>query len=136
MSHGFSLPELLVTMAITLVLVVISVPSVVHLSAKHHVLQDLTLIRLTVERYINLASITGKEYEVRIRPPTIEVTTLGHRLVYRSRQIRSTLGRALEEKRLVIYPSGALSPVTVELHNARTACSLIVSLRGRVRSTC
>ena len=123
-------------MAITLVLVAISVPSAVSLSAKHHVLQDLTLIRLTVERFINLASITGREYEVRIRPPTIEVTTLGHRLVYRSRQIRSMLGRALEEKLLVIYPSGALSPATIELHNARASCSLIISLRGRIRSTC
>lgn len=45
-------------------------------------------------------------------------------------------GVGLEGKQLSFYGSGVATPATLSLVNGESSCRIIVSLRGRVRSTC
>ena len=136
MERGYSYIEALIVVALISTLSSVSVPSLGAMRAKSNLQSDVIVLTSIIERFASLSLMTGKQYEITIDPPVIAVMTDDNRTKYRSELIRSRLDNPDKPHLITVYPGGIVSPTTIRLTGGLWSCSIIISLRGRVRSTC
>lgn len=135
---GFSLLELLVALAFLMLLVGISAPSIASLRGKSKLQREaerlrgiLTSLSLRAVQQEDDATllVTKENYTARFSK------TPKRRALYR--EINPPV-KLLTSSREVItfYRSGVTTPTTFELGDGASRCTVRLSLRGRVTSTC
>ena len=136
--RGASLIELLLSMAITSILFSIAAPSLSSLRGREHVLAESARIRLALEQgYISalahdavvVASFGDHGVDL--------VFARGPSILHLSPPPGVTVRmKSPDQKEIAFYPTHAATPATVLIESGSLTCSIVVSLRGRVRSLC
>ena len=131
-SHGYSLLEIIVVIAIFTALATLSVPQLASLQATTAIKVDHQRIQNILQRCI-LESRAYKE--------TLELSYVANqlKLVQHTRQLpiaAATLDRRSRlhgsRQSIICYASRTVTPGTIVLSNAHQRCTITVCLRGRV----
>lgn len=136
--NGFSLVEVLVTLGLISILASLAAP---HLSAHAHRLvlrSEASAMRLFLERCAAYALSAQAPVEVALAKDSLTARHPGGAaLGGHTLQHGATLEPLSQgESSLLFYPSISASPATMVLTRGGISCSIILSLRGRVRFVC
>jgi|LakMenEpi03Aug12_release.lakeMendotaPanAssembly.Ray.scaffolds.fasta_scaffold146353_3 Tfp pilus assembly protein FimT len=135
MSQGYSIFEVTITLALTGILLGISVPSfnmLERLSLKEDAWKTVSM----VTRAKNLALLRAADYYVLFQPLSVTIVTGKGRIVS-SQKFRASLRvRGERTFKLPFSRNGVTSPTTIDLTLGGRACQVVITLRGRARSTC
>ena len=136
--RGFSLPELIICMAITSISVGIAVPRTLSFLNQVYLKGEATSVRLFIESAYAHALSSQQRITVSLTPYMLEGRRESGELLGRY----STRHRVLIDpdsvngRTLAFYPTIAASPATIQLSRSGRSCAVIISLRGRVRVSC
>jgi prepilin-type N-terminal cleavage/methylation domain-containing protein len=135
---GFSLVEALVTISIISILATIAVPQVSAQVKRLTVRSEASSLRLFLERCSAYALTVRSPVEVALSPSTLSAQhqngpLIGVHTLQNGVILEPLAGGA---HTLLFYPSISASPATLVLNKGSTSCSVIVSLRGRIRFVC
>ena len=134
--RGFSLIDLVLTLATTSIILAISVPNFKQLLVDSRFRRQLSLVHARLEKYILEAR--QLEQEVTIQFKDQEVTarvTSGQIHLIESLALPNNIGLK-DAATITISNSGVVTPKTITFVSAYHQCSLVVSLRGRIREVC
>lgn len=137
-SRGFSLLEVTVTLCLLSLLMASAVPSISRASRRLQLASEATSLRLFFERMYahSLAyqdRITIRLSETHATAYTGDEKRISDHSLHHSVSI---VLPARGELTLQVYPTISVSPATVKLRLGAELCDLIISLRGRARTTC
>ena len=137
-SPGFSLLELLVALAFLMLLVGISAPSIASLRGKSKLQREAERLRSTLTA-LSLRAVQQED----------DAMLLVNKESYTARFSKTPKRRALfreiippvkllssSREIITFYKSGVATPATFELGDGASRCTLRLSLRGRVASSC
>lgn len=141
--NGFSLLEALVTISIISVLATIAVPQVSAQSKRLALRSEASSLRLFLERCSAYALTVRSPVEVVLSPRNLSPSTLsaqhqngpllGNYTLQNGVTLEPLAGGATS---LLFYPSISASPATLVLNKGGISCSVVISLRGRIRFVC
>ena len=135
MSRGYSLLEVVITLALTSIILGISVPSfnmLQHLSLREDAWKTVSV----VTRAKNLALLKAADYYVLFQPLSVTIVTERGQIISSQRVRASLQMRGEDSFRIVFSQNGVTSPTTLNLTHGGRSCQVIITLRGRVRSSC
>lgn len=135
---GFSLLEALVVVSVISISLATATSSLATYQRGQSLSRAASSLRLLMERTYSHALASRQEMLVVIEPTMARaLTTSGQeeeRLVFKA-PLAPEL-RNYQPQEIQFHPSISASPATVTLRLGKSACSIIVSLRGRVRTQC
>jgi prepilin-type N-terminal cleavage/methylation domain-containing protein len=138
LSKGFSLLELLIALGIT---AVVSTTATVHIRGiqRRSVLRaEATSIQMLLEE--SYFAALAYQHEVLVHLDRQRVYTLLYPGMMRaSHTLRDTVSLVLapgQNPTLQFYPSISATPATLTLQSHGLVCQIVISLRGRIRTTC
>lgn len=138
MSRGFSLIETLATAALISALVGISLPSMAAWTSRRTVLIEARRLQGALERSYAAAALRARPITVTL--PNSRMVTAGtdSQLLFSFRAHRAVAFsfKSPEQNKLVFYPTHTVTPATILVRGESAECSVIVSLRGRIRREC
>ncbi len=136
MKNGFTLLETITVLLIALVLTTISIPNSYLLtetafisSAAHHLASSL-------ERASNLALRTGIDHTVLIERDSFQLMNQNGALLSNTQPYRHSAVFEGTPKLIIFRGAASATPASLLLRRGRSQCEVIISLRGRVRTTC
>jgi prepilin-type N-terminal cleavage/methylation domain-containing protein len=138
MNRGFSLIETLLVTSLLASLGAIAIPSLAGWMPKHQAQVEARAVQLALERAYAIAVTRSIPIKVAISPGSITATTPSNITLF-SHRIRAPVATRIkgeQKEALYFYPSHTASPATITIENASYICSLVVSLRGRIRREC
>lgn len=138
MSQGYSLIEVVVTIAIASAALAVAIPSVSSWRARHVVLRETKRVQRALERAYVIAALREK---------TLITTLFDHSLVVTTQDTTPMFSLTLspdilmafksdEQTAITFYPSLTTTPSTIIVRGPHGRCSVILSLRGRTRREC
>jgi prepilin-type N-terminal cleavage/methylation domain-containing protein len=140
---GFSLLEVLVTISIVATTCAIAIPQLASRSARLSLINEATSIRLFLERCQTLALSSRQAVEVIIsqnkllaiyqNPAAFSLNPLHTYTLKAGSNIENNKGPS---RSIVFYPSISASPDSFTITRSTHSCSIIISLRGRIRHVC
>ena len=138
MNRGFSLIETLLVTSLLASLGAIAIPSLAGWMPKHHAQVEARAVQLALERAYAVAVTRGTSVKVAISLGSITASTASDTLLFAHRIRAPVTARIKGEHKeaLYFYPSHTASPATITIENDSYVCSLVVSLRGRIRREC
>lgn len=136
--NGFSLLEALGTISIISTLATIAVPQINAQVKRLALRSEASSLRLFLERCSAYALTVRSPVEVALSPSTLSAqrqdgSLLGTCTLQNGVTLAPLAGGATS---LLFYPSISASPGTLVLNKGEISCSVIVSLRGRIRFVC
>ena len=135
MSRGYSILEVTITLALTGILLGISVPSF-NMLERLSLKEDAWKVVSVVAMAKNLALLKAADYYVLFQPLSVTIVTVEGKVVV-SQRIRASLhARGEHSFRVPFSRNGVTLPTTIILMRGGNSCQVIVPLRGRARSTC
>lgn len=138
MNRGFSLIETLLVTSLLASLGAIAIPSLAGWMPKHQAQVEARAVQLALERAYTIAVTRAIAVKVAISPGSITATTPSNSLLFAHRLRAPVTARIKGDQKEAIYfyPSHTASPATIAVENNAYLCSLVVSLRGRIRKEC
>jgi len=140
-SAAFGLLDLIVLLSISSIILALSVPQIHAFSQAGKLrnesrrlkstLKSLTVASLQHQDDVAL-TLYSDEYVITYPAGSSDFSTNSHRLHH---TIAIDLG-SLTERKIVFYKGGVNSPASIKLTTGTSYCTIIISLRGRVRSEC
>lgn len=135
---AFTLLEALVVISIISITLATATNSLVTYQRAQKLSGAASSLRLLMERTYSHALATRQEMRVVIEPTMARALTSAdierERLVFKAPLAPELRNNQPQE--IHLYPSLSASPATVTLRLGKSACAVIVSLRGRVRTQC
>lgn len=135
MSRGYSLLEVVITLALTSIILGISVPSfnmLAHLSLREDAWKTVSM----VTRAKNLALLKAADYYVLFQPLSVMIVTENGKIISSQRVQASLQMRGEHAFRIAFSQNGVTSPTTLILSHRGRICQVVITLRGRARSSC
>ena len=135
---GFSLLEVITVLAICGVLVGIAAPQLRAFTTKTYLRGEAISLRLFLEKAVAYALASRQQVTVRLSDNKLYATTdSGDRIGLLSFRHGVTIEpSSIPNRSMVFRPSISASPATIDLQRGDLSCSVVVSLRGRVRVAC
>ena len=138
MNRGFSLIETLLVTSLLASLGAIAIPSLAGWMPRHQAQVEARAVQLALERAYAIAVTRATPVKVAISPKSVTATTPSNITLFAHR-LRSPVTARIkgdQKEALYFYPSHTTSPATITIENNSYLCSLVVSLRGRIRREC
>lgn len=138
MNRGFSLIEMLLITSLLASLGAITIPSLAGWMPKHQAQVEARAVQLALERAYAIAVTRAIPVKVAISLRSISASTTSNTLLF-AHPIRAPVTARIkgeQKEALFFYPSHTASPATITIENNSYLCSLVVSLRGRIRREC
>ena len=132
--HGFSMPELIVTLALVAILLMGSFP-IIRAPRTALLKEESTRIKNTIQFGILNALKTQRELSINFTESSYTLNELGSGNLIFKNKLPETVS-ILTAKSIRFFPSGVTSPGTISISNGSSECSITVSLRGRVQVKC
>lgn len=138
MSRGFSVIETLLVTSLLASLGAIAIPSLAGWMPKHQAQVEARAVQLALERAYAIAVTRAIPVKVAISPGSVAATTPSNTTLFAHNLRAPVTARIKGEQKeaLFFYPSHTASPATVTIENNAYVCSLVISLRGRIRREC
>jgi prepilin-type N-terminal cleavage/methylation domain-containing protein len=138
MNRGFSLIETLLVTSLLASLGAIAIPLLAGWMPKHQAQVEARAVQLALEQAYVVAVTRGIPVKVGISLGSITAATPSNPTVFAHRLRSPVTARIKGEQKeaLFFYPSHTASPATITIENNSYLCSLVVSLRGRIRREC
>ena len=137
-NSGFGVLEVLLTLGITSALAAVVLPSLARWAQHRAVYQESERVRLSLER----SYLAALSFETPVTLSFSGSSTEAHLenggalfKLFHPENITVTL-KSPEQKSLMFYPSHTATPTTIVIKSPYHECSVVLSLRGRVRSLC
>jgi prepilin-type N-terminal cleavage/methylation domain-containing protein len=136
--RGASLIELLLSLAITSILFLIAAPSLPGLGRRQKVLTESARIRLALEQGYMSALAHDATVVASFGEHGIDLGfARGPSILHLSPPTGVTVRmKSPDQKEIAFYPTHTATPATVLIESGSLTCSIVVSLRGRIRSVC
>jgi len=138
MNRGFSLIETLLATSLLAPLEAIAIPSLAGWMTKNQAQIEARAVQLALEQAYVVAVTRGIPVTVAISLRSITASTTSNTLLF-AHHLRSPVTARIkgeQKEALFFYPSHTASPATVTIENNAYVCSLVISLRGRIRREC
>jgi prepilin-type N-terminal cleavage/methylation domain-containing protein len=138
MQRGFSLLELLLALAMVSILGAISFPALARWHSHALLKSEGTRLSLALEDAYVAALSYGETITVGFDRNVVQtIRSSGAPLAtYSPRKGVSVSNKSTDQGNLTFYPTHTATPATVVITSPYGECEVVVSLRGRVRSTC
>lgn len=138
MNRGFSLIETLLVTSLLASLGAIAIPSLAGWMPRHQAQVEARAVQLALERAYAIAVTRATPVKVAISPKSVTATTTANSPLFAHHLRPPVTARIKGEQKeaLYFYPSHTASPATITIENNSYLCSLVVSLRGRIRREC
>lgn len=138
MKGGFSVIELLIVLAVVSALGAITTPAVGAWHSRHSLIREGEKLRFFLERARLMALTHNTAIAVRFEPSHLFATASGTTPLFSfyPRNGVSVKNKSVELKPVIFYPTMTTTPSTILIKTALRECSVIVSLRGRIRNGC
>lgn len=138
MERGHSLLELLVCAATLAIVNASALMGLASWRARHAVTETTLALKDLMERAYVIAISQRREVAVSFESPNIvRASSSGQPLFSLMTQPSVSIKpKSPDQQSIFCYPSHSCSPGTILITSPTTQCSLVVSLRGRMRSTC
>lgn len=138
MCRGFSLIETLVTASFISALVGIALPSMTAWVGRRAVLIEAKRLQGALERCYATALLRARPVTVTFQDSRLVASTSDNRPLfsYSGHQTVKLQFKSREQNKLVFYPSHTVTPGTIIVRGESAECSVVISLRGRIRSEC
>lgn len=138
MCRGFSLIETLVTAAFISALVGISLPSMAAWVGRRTVFIEARRLQGALERSYAAALLRASPITVTIHNARIVAMHINEQPLfsYSAHHAVAVSFKSAEQNKLVFYPTHTVTPATILVRGESAECSVIVSLRGRIRREC
>lgn len=138
MNRGFSLPELLVALALSSLMLAVSIPSIARWNSRRALVAEGARLSLSLENAYIAALSYGAPVTVsfknnRVRALMGENRTLSS---YAPNARVVVANKSTDQGDLTFYPTHTATPATIVIKSSAGECSVVISLRGRMRSTC
>jgi prepilin-type N-terminal cleavage/methylation domain-containing protein len=136
--YGFSLLESLTVLALTGIILAISAPQVSDISRRLSLKGEASAVRLFLERCLSFSLAARRTVQVAISQSDLSAATedgtqlFNHKL----KQGVTFSGDLTARDPLTFYQTISASPKTLTISKGSLSCSIIVSLRGRIRFSC
>ena len=136
--HGFSLLESLTVLAFTGVILAISIPKASDISRRLNLKSEASSIRLFLERCLSFSLSSRRTVQVAVnQSDLLAATEDGIPLFsYKLKQGVTFTGNLNARDPLFFYQTISASPKTLTINKGSLSCSIVISLRGRIRFTC
>jgi type II secretory pathway pseudopilin PulG len=134
-SLGFSLTETLFVVAITGMLIAASVPKISDIANRLVLRSEASSIRLFLERTFNFSLASRETIKVALNSGELIAAMRDNTPLF-SYRLKGGISLAPVSSPLIFYPTIAASPQTLLLKKGQSSCSVIISLRGRIRFSC
>jgi prepilin-type N-terminal cleavage/methylation domain-containing protein len=138
MSRGYSLIEIVLTMAIVSATAAVAIPSVSSWQGRHVTLREAKRVQRALERAYVMALLRETPVIVTLNSGGMFATTPDKVPLFSvtpapgvSIQLKSK-----EQQALAFYPSHTATPTTILIVRSEFQCSVVLSLRGRARREC
>jgi prepilin-type N-terminal cleavage/methylation domain-containing protein len=135
---GFSLLELSVCTAIVGIVIGIAVPHTLSSLNQLYLKGEATSVRLFIESAYAHALSSQQRVNVSLNQNTLQGLTESGEVIgrYSTRHSVTINPDSVSGRTLTFYPTIAASPATIQISRRGRLCSVIISLRGRVRVSC
>jgi type II secretion system protein H len=135
---GFSLLEVTTVLAIVGVLTAVAVPHLRSFTIYTYLRGESDSLRLFLEKASGYALASRQQVTVRLFETNLRATSdsgelLGTHTIKNGVTLRPD---SAPERKLLFRPTISASPATVELLRNGRSCSVVISLRGRIRVSC
>jgi prepilin-type N-terminal cleavage/methylation domain-containing protein len=136
--RGFSLLESLIVLAFTGVILAISIPQASDISRRLNLKSEASSIRLFLERCLSFSLSSRRTVQVAVNQSDLLASTEdGTPLFsYKLKQGVTFTGNLTAREPLFFYQMISASPKTLTINKGSLSCSIVISLRGRIRFTC
>jgi prepilin-type N-terminal cleavage/methylation domain-containing protein len=138
MCRGFSLIETLVTVSFISALVGIALPSMATWASHRTVFLESKRLQGALERCYSIAMLRERPITVTLQNSRMLASTSDNHLLfsYSGHHAVELRFKSTEQNKLVFYPSHTVTPATIIVRGESSECSVVISLRGRIRSEC
>jgi hypothetical protein len=138
MCRGFSLIETLVTVSFISVLVGIALPSMAASAGRRAASLEAMRLQGALERCYSAAMLRERPITVTFQGTRMAASAIGNQPLfwYAAQQGIALTFKSKDQNKLVFYPSHTATPATILVTSASATCSVVVSLRGRMRREC
>lgn len=138
MKAGFSLIELLIVLAVISALGAATFPAVGAWHGRYSLMVEGEKLRLFLERARLTALTHDAAVAVRFKPPQLfaTTTTATPMFSYTPRQGVTVKNKSEDLKPIIFYSTITTTPTTLLVTNGTSECSVVISLRGRIRNGC
>jgi type II secretory pathway pseudopilin PulG len=137
-SSGFSLIETLITASLIGLMLTLAVPKFGARINRLSLLSETNSLRLFIERF-NAYALTSR-LTINLAVTSLSITAshqngeeIGRLDIKHDAHLEPLPGSA---KAITLYPTISASPTTITITKGNDSCSVIISLRGRIRSVC
>jgi len=140
-SAGFGLIDLLILLSISSIILALSVPQISAFSQAGILRHETRRLESTIKS-LTIASLQHREslaltlypdrYTIYYPSAVSPLPSVNHQL---HRSVSIDLG-SHDKREIVFYQSGVNSPSSINLLGKHQSCTVVLSLRGRVRSEC
>jgi prepilin-type N-terminal cleavage/methylation domain-containing protein len=137
-SRGFTLVEMAAVIAVCALLLSATVPHIATISTRSALNTEALGLRLFLERAYAyaLASRTQVTIECAPRQLTARLSQGDIVATHKVGHGAELKSKSLSDGKLLLHPSIATSPASLELTKGARSCLVIMSLRGRIRISC
>lgn len=137
---GFSLLEILITLSLVGLAVTLAVPQFTSASNRLALRSEANSLRLFIERFGAYSLASKLQVNLKISSDSLSATIkdgqiIGTHSIKRGAQITLPMTNGASSS-ITLYPSISASPTTLVLSRRGSSCSIIISLRARVRTVC
>ncbi|MFN4896360.1 MAG: Tfp pilus assembly protein FimT/FimU [Pseudomonadota bacterium] len=137
-ASGFSLLETLIALSIVAVLTAVAAPHFANRTSALALQSESHRLLLFLERCSSYALTSRSTVEVAISSSTLSAlqeskTVIAQHTIRHAAHLEPLPGGASS---LFFYPSISASPATLNIIKGKLSCAVVISLRGRIRSTC
>ena len=136
--QAFSLIDLMVALAIATVLMAASWPSLIGLTSNKDLRIEANKLETTIEDLILKSSQAESDLSLILYSQRYQIVKSSSGETVESTSLKPSVSIALEDenKEISFYSSGVNSPASIILKSKGRECRVILSLRGRVRTSC
>jgi type II secretory pathway pseudopilin PulG len=136
-SRAFSLPDFMLSASLMALLLYLSVPKMSQINEALKVKSEAKKLRAHMQEQQLQAVRGGGKVSVVLHPAFYELRDKNAK-VYSTIFLKAPIKLLVSQsgRELVFYPSGVMTPATLKFSGRYKECSVVASLRGRVRIRC